>query len=48
MRTWINILFLTVNNDFALALSYKGNKDITWETSHSFNTGFDFEFFKGR
>lgn len=31
-----------------LALSYKGNKDITWETSHSFNTGFDFEFFKGR
>ena len=36
------------NNDFALALSYKGNKDITWETSHSFNTGFDFEFFKGR
>ncbi len=36
------------NGDFALSMSYKGNKDITWETSHSFNTGFDFEFFKGR
>ena len=28
-------------------LSYKGNKDITWETSNSFNTGFDYSFFKG-
>lgn len=36
------------NNDFSVAMSYKGNKDLTWETSHSFNTGFDFEFFKGR
>ena len=36
------------NDDFAVLLSYKGNKDITWETSHSFNTGFEFEFFKGR
>ena len=34
--------------DFALSMSYKGNRDITWETSHSFNTGFDFEFFTGR
>lgn len=25
-----------------------GNKDITWETNSNFNTGFDFEFFKGR
>lgn len=33
------------NGDFGLALTYKGNKDITWETSHSFNTGFDFELF---
>ena len=36
------------NDDFAVNLYYKGNKDITWETSHSFNTGFDFTLFKGR
>ena len=36
------------NGAFALSMSFKGNKDITWETSQSFNTGFDFEFFKGR
>ncbi|MDE6396574.1 MAG: SusC/RagA family TonB-linked outer membrane protein, partial [Muribaculaceae bacterium] len=29
-------------------LYYKGNPDITWETSNNFNTGFDFSFFKGR
>lgn len=26
----------------------QGNKDITWETNHSFNTGFDFDLFDGR
>ncbi len=36
------------NGDFGLALDYKGNKDITWETSHSFNTGFDFELLSNR
>lgn len=36
------------NNDFAVSLSYKGNKDITWETSHSFNTGVEFELFGNR
>ena len=36
------------NGDFATTLYYKGNKDITWETSHSFNTGFDFALFKNR
>lgn len=36
------------NDDFGLALNYKGNKDITWETSQSFNTGFDFELFGSR
>ncbi|NMA73645.1 MAG: TonB-dependent receptor [Bacteroidales bacterium] len=35
-------------DDFAVLMYYKGNKDLTWETSHSFNTGFDFTFFKGR
>ncbi|MBD5170961.1 MAG: TonB-dependent receptor [Bacteroidales bacterium] len=29
-------------------LNYKGNPDITWETSNNFNTGFDFSFLKGR
>ncbi|WP_420910117.1 SusC/RagA family TonB-linked outer membrane protein [Odoribacter lunatus] len=33
------------NGEFATSMSYKGNKDITWETSYSFNTGFDFNLF---
>ena len=36
------------NGDFATSLYYKGNPDITWETSHSFNTGFDFSFWNGK
>ena len=36
------------NNDFSTSLYYKGNADITWETSHSFNTGFDFTFWGGK
>lgn len=36
------------NGDFAVSFSYKGNKDITWETSYAFNTGFDFELFGNR
>ncbi|GBU08326.1 SusC/RagA family TonB-linked outer membrane protein [Bacteroidales bacterium] len=36
------------NGEFASNLSYKGNKDITWETSHSFNTGFEYALFKGK
>ena len=41
----------TVDNsdgDFAVAFAYKGNPDITWETSTSMNAGFDFELFKSR
>ncbi|MGR4857809.1 SusC/RagA family TonB-linked outer membrane protein [Bacteroides pyogenes] len=34
------------NDNFATSLEYKGNKNITWETSYSFNTGFDFTLFK--
>lgn len=34
------------NKEFALNMTYKGNPDITWETSHSFNVGFDFNLFK--
>jgi len=33
--------------NYSIALSYKGNENLTWETSHSFNTGFDFELFNG-
>lgn len=29
-------------------LYYKGNPDITWEKSNSFNTGFDFAFWSGK
>lgn len=36
------------NSVFSTNLSYKGNKDITWETSVSYNAGFDFSFFKGK
>ena len=33
--------------EYSLVLSYKGNEDLTWETSKSFNVGFDFELFHG-
>ena len=33
--------------EYSVSLSYKGNKDITWETSHSLNFGLDFELFNG-
>ena len=36
------------NGQFAVSLVHKGNKDLTWETSHSFNTGFDFQLFDNR
>ena len=29
-------------------LSYKGNPDLTWETSNAFNVGVDFSFFQGK
>ncbi|MDE7388778.1 MAG: TonB-dependent receptor, partial [Muribaculaceae bacterium] len=35
-----------VFNDATLA--YKGNPEITWETSNNLNAGVDFSFFKGR
>ncbi|WP_262892008.1 SusC/RagA family TonB-linked outer membrane protein [Phocaeicola intestinalis] len=41
----------TVNNsngDYSVVFAYKGNKDLTWETSHAFNVGFDFELFGSR
>ena len=33
--------------EYSLTLSYKGNEAITWESSHSFNVGADFELFGG-
>ena len=36
------------NGTFATTLSYKGNEDITWETSHNLNGGLDFSFFDER
>lgn len=36
------------NGEFATARSYKGNSDITWETSHNFNAGVDFSLFDER
>ena len=33
--------------DYSLTLEYKGNEDLTWESSHSFNVGADFELFNG-
>ena len=33
--------------EYSLTLAYKGNKDLTWESSQSFNAGVDFELFGG-
>ena len=34
--------------NYSIAMTYKGNENLTWETSMSFNTGFDFELFNGK
>ncbi|HNX89704.1 MAG TPA: SusC/RagA family TonB-linked outer membrane protein, partial [Paludibacteraceae bacterium] len=36
------------NNNYSVSFLNKGNRDITWETSYAFNTGFDFELFNRR
>ena len=33
--------------DYSLELAYKGNEELTWESSHSLNVGADFELFNG-
>lgn len=33
--------------EYSISLSYKGNNELTWESSHSFNVGADFELFNG-
>lgn len=34
--------------EYSTDLAYKGNEDLTWESSQSFNAGVDFEFFGSR
>jgi len=36
------------NGDFAVSMSYKGNRDITWEKTSSFNVGLEFGLFNER
>lgn len=36
------------NGNFATTRSYKGNSELTWETSHNFNIGVDFGIFDER
>ena len=36
------------DGDFAAVITYVGNKDITWETSHNFNAGVDFSLLNSR
>lgn len=38
----------SANNVLAYVFNTKGNSDISWEKAGNFNTGFEFEFFKGR
>ena len=33
--------------EYSTTLAYKGNEKLTWESSHSFNLGVDFELFNG-
>ena len=37
-----------LNDDFASTFYYKGNKDITWETSNSLNVGSEFTMFNNK
>ncbi len=34
--------------EYSLSLNYKGNEDLTWESSHALNGGVEFDFFGGR
>ena len=48
-HVWADQYVISENNgEFATTLSYKGNPDITWETSYNFNAGLDFAFFGER
>lgn len=46
---WADQYAIVNNNDnISLVFSYKGNKDITWESSNTFNTGFEFNMLDQR
>ncbi len=46
---WADQYTISENNGaFATTLTYKGNPDLTWETSYNFNGGVDFGFFGER
>lgn len=36
------------DNEYALTMTYKGNPNLTWETSYSFNAGLEFGLLKNR
>ena len=36
------------SGEYSVSLDYKGNEELTWESSHSFNIGADFEMFGNR
>jgi len=36
------------SGEYSVSLDYKGNNELTWESSHSFNIGADFEMFGNR
>lgn len=42
------VTYNETTKQYATTLAYKGNQDITWETSYSVNAGVDFELFKSR
>ena len=42
------VTYSETTGEYAKTMYYKGNEDITWETSYAFNTGFDFSFFGDR
>ena len=48
-HVWTDQYVVSENNgEFATTLSYKGNADLSWETSYNFNGGIDFAFFNER
>ncbi len=48
-HVWADQYTISENNgEFATTMTYKGNQDLTWETSYNFNAGIDFAFFKER
>ena len=42
------VTYSETTDEYAKTMYYKGNENITWETSYAFNTGFDFAFFGDR